>query len=307
MRNSTASVPPTPGWLLLWSAFLAAVIPTQVWGQTVSYSGSLQYATGHYIFEDRTSSVNLSNSLSLSSGRLNAGFSLPLIFQSTPWVSYGGVGGLPTGGPQHGTVGSGGQGSGHGPGGGGGGSGHRDMFVDTGDSQSIPLPDTVSYTEVGFGDPTVNGGLLLLEESGRWPSFRVNGSVKLPMADVDRGFGTGAWDGGIGANLSKRLGMNMVFVDAMYWWMGDLDSLQIDNTISFSIAVGRVLQAGRWAAIASFAGMTPLIPDVDPPLHAGLNVMYWPGRRGGLNAGLQIGLTEASSDVAFSLGWSVQL
>ena len=59
--------------------------------QEVTYSGSLQYATGAYVFADRTHSAYLSSGLSVRGGRFELGVSVPLIFQNSQLVSGSGI------------------------------------------------------------------------------------------------------------------------------------------------------------------------------------------------------------------------
>jgi len=170
------------GWAAAVAVCAAAAWPTHE--QTVNYSGSLQCATGSYLFAERTHSVYLFNGLDLSHGRLQAAVSLPVIYQSSPWVLYTVVGSVPSGGPQQGAVG--GRGSGNGSGDGGGpGSGRRRG------GDPIVLPDTATYADIGVGDPSLRADLTLLRDT-TGPIMRLAGSAKAPVADVDRGFGTGA-------------------------------------------------------------------------------------------------------------------
>ena len=134
--------------------------------QSVHYSGSVQYATGSYIFAVRTHSVYFFNGLAVEHARFQASASLPVIYQTSPWISYGGLGALPSGGPQHGTVGGRRPGGGHGA----GPAGRRDR---------IALPDTATYADLGIGDPSLRMDVTLLH-GGAGPALRLVGSVTPP-------------------------------------------------------------------------------------------------------------------------------
>lgn len=73
--------------------------------QQVTYSGSMQYATGSYIFTERTGSLYIMNGLSISGDRGSVSFTVPYVIQNSPWISYTHGGGIPTGGSRHGQVG----------------------------------------------------------------------------------------------------------------------------------------------------------------------------------------------------------
>jgi hypothetical protein len=283
--------------LARWTAVVVvstAAAPAQ--SQTVNYTGSVQYATGSYIFAERTHSVYLANGLNLSHGRVQASVSVPIIYQSSPWVSYSGVGGVPSGGPQQGAVG-------RGPGPDDDRGGRRS------DREIVVLPDTATYADVGIGDPSLRADLTLRRGLNGGPSIRLAGSVKAPIADVDRGFGTGAWDGGLGAAISQRLRSWFLFGEAMHWWIGDMQEVILQNSVAYSLSLGRSLSNGRVGLLASLSGCADaLVEDVDPPLQAGLGLsISFDDGRYGLSASSTFGLTESTPDAALAIGWQVAL
>lgn len=281
--------------VLLFVAFLCSAQ-----AQTVQYTGSLQYATGNYFFVERTNSVYLSNGLNLSTDRVNLSASVPVIFQSTPWVSYSMMGGIPSGGPQQGAVRRRGGGMGNGGHGGGSGGNRR---------SELALPDTANYDQIGLGDPSARVDVEVIRVENTGSRISLIGSAKAPLADVDRGFGTGAWDAGLGGGLSQRLGRWFLFGEAVYWWMGDMDDLSLQNAVSYAASVGRAFRQGQIGVLVSLSGYTSEIVDgVDPPLQAGAGVNYTFSDGGySLNASASFGLSDSSSDVSFGIGWQIEL
>ena len=283
-------------WTAVVALATAGAAPAQ--SQTVNYTGSVQYATGSYIFAERTHSVYVANGLTLSHERIQASVSLPVIYQSSPWVSYSVIGGVPSGGPQQDAVG-------RGPG--------PDDDMGSGRSRNardrIALPDTATYADVGIGDPSVRADLTLRRGLDGGPSLRLAGSLKAPIADVDRGFGTGAWDGGLGAALTQRIRSWFLFGEAMYWWMGDMDDVALQNSVAYGVSLGRSFRGGRVGMLASLSGYTAsIVEDVDPPLQAGIGLSYSFGDgRYGLNVSTTLGLTESTPDASFALGWQIAL
>ena len=310
----------------------ATAAPLSAQAQTVSYTGSAQYAAGDYIFAERTRSFYLSNGLSFATDRLTVAASVPLIVQSSPWVSYSVAGGLPSGGPQQGAVGGGHRGQGssgdatsdqtrfqtpgthtpgtHTPGTHTPGthtSGTQDRQRRPG--ETIALPDTASYTHVGLGDPSLRLDLQLVQNGPLGLGVGLSASAKAPVADVDRGFGTGAWDGGLGLSLSAQHGTWMLLGDATHWWFGDMREVVLHNTVAYTVSVGRVFPETNWSVLGSVSGYTSEVVDaVDPPLQLGLGAFYRVGPGGsGLSASLSLGLTESAPDVSAGLGWQVSL
>ena len=265
-----------------WVIFLAQAVLPPIWGTTVAYTGSIQYTRGNYIFNQTTSGLFLFNGLSFSSGRLNLSASIPVIFQSTPYVSYSGVGMLPSGGSEHDQV-----------------SGRR------GKNQEVILPEPVDYEQLGIGDPTVSLGLQLLKESKLFPAVQLVVQAKLPLANVAKGFGTGEWDYSGGLSFSKVLGKTFVFVDMYYWMLGDLPDLELKNTFSYSIALGQPLSGGKYALLVSYSGSTNIISEVTPPSFLGFGFSYRIDTKKSLMLNASLGLTESAPDFSVSLGWNI--
>lgn len=264
-----------------WVIFMAQTVAPPVWGSTVAYSGSIQYARGNYIFDQTTSSMFMFNGFSFSSEGLNLSASIPVIFQSTPYVSYSGVGILPSGGSEHTQV-----------------SGRRG-------NQEVILPELVDYEQFGIGDPTVSLGLRLLKESKLFPTVQLVVQAKLPLASIEKGFGTGEWDYSGGLSLSKALGKTFLFVDMYYWMLGDLPDLELKDTVSYSIALGHPLSGGKYALLVSYSGSTNIISEVAPPSFLGFGFSYRIDAKKSLMLNASLGLTESVPDLSVSLGWNI--
>lgn len=73
--------------------------------QQVAYSGTLQFASGSYVFQEQTTSLAIISGLDFTTPRLRLWANFPVIFQSTPWVSFTGSGMIPSGGTQSGMMG----------------------------------------------------------------------------------------------------------------------------------------------------------------------------------------------------------
>lgn len=222
----------------------------------------------------------------VSGNRGSVGFNIPYVIQNTPWISYSGGGYLPTGGPQSGSVG-------------GKGSGQMGKM-----GRKIVIPDTVSYAEASFSDPTVNAGLKLL--SGKNLLF-LNASVKVPFSNPDNGFGTGNWDFGAGVSYNFNLTTFFLSADVMYWWFGDMEDLVLKNAFSYTAGVGKFLSQNKWMALATVSGYTNIIEGEDPPLNLNAGLGYFISSRASVNGTISIGLTDTSSDLIAGLGWSFEL
>ena len=253
----------------------------------------------------------------MEAGELRFSASLPVIWQSSPWVSYVPGGGVPTGGTQEGEVrdGLGQRGrdrDGRGPGTGTARvavapvSGAGPRFAEVRDGR-IVLEDTTSYDEVGVGDPTFRVGAdLTLPGSGGW-SVALGGEVKPALADPDQGFGTGAWDGGVDLSVARRVSSTFLFANVGYLVLGDMEGIELQDPVTYAVGLGYSPPGGRVGFLASFSGSTRILEDTDPPMElgAGLNFQLSPDRS--LSTNVSFGLTESSPDVSVAAGWAVGL
>jgi hypothetical protein len=264
-------------------AVLTALAAIPAAGGTISYNGSLQMARGTYIFTVPTQGYFFFNGLTFSSRTFTLSATVPLIYQSTPYVSYTGVGVLPSGGTESSAVS---QRQGREP---------------------VLVPEVVESAQYGVGDPVFTAGLTLIKEGRAAPAVQLSAQIKAPLADVDRGFGTGKWDYSAGVGLSKRLGNVFLFADVGYWVLGDLPELELRNAWAYAISVGHAFSGGRYSLMASYAGITEVIEGVEPPSSLGLGLSVRVGSRNSLILNAAFGLSEASPDLSLSLGWSIGL
>lgn len=263
--------------------------------QTLTYAGALQGATGNYIFSQRTTTASLTNGLTLGAGRLTLSASVPLLYQSTPWVSQSGAGMIPTGGPESGTA--------HGGKGGGGTMAAMSVV----NAARIVMPDTAQFDKAGVGDPAAFASLRLVNDGVGVPAIHVTGAVKFPVASVRSGFGTGEWDYGAGAGLSKQLGAMFVAADVMYWWLGDMPDLAFRNPVTFAGTVSRLVAHDRYAVYANAWGSTKSLADIEAPAQVGAGVCRMQSGLCVLGFGLSFGLTSSSPDLSATINWQVPL
>lgn len=291
--------------LALFSVLLGGfgVIPEAARSQQLTYSGGLQYAAGHYIFDDRTEGVYLTNGLLLRWDFLEFGVSVPIAVQNGGLVTLVGGVPIPTGGEQSGVV-SRRRGGRH--------SGNTSTL---GSAPSLGVTSTVQDTVIVFddefrthlADPTISVGAQLYSGFGGVRSVRVDGRASVPINDLDSGVGTGEWDYALGASAVFGVRRVLFFGDASYWWFGDLPELELQDGLSYGVGLGVPLWEGRASALFTFSGMTETIATVTPPRSLGVSMGWSVRDRGFLTLGAGAGLSESSSDFFAQLGWSVRL
>jgi hypothetical protein len=206
-------------------AALAGAWPVRA--QQIDYSGSVQYASGDYLFPERSSALFLYNGLGVTAGRMRFSASVPLVFQRTPWVIYTDV---------------------TGDSGADGGSTAGQDVAGSGGEVGYTAVDTISYEELGLGDPLVRADLRLLDDSGLWPSVRVTFDVKVPVGDVERGFSSGEWDYAGGVSVTKSVGTRI--------------QPAVDPPVQVSLGLSYLLDLRRSLMISASAGLTDSAPDI---------------------------------------------
>jgi hypothetical protein len=222
----------------------------------------------------------------LTTGRAAFFFTLPLVYQDSPWISFTAAGSIPSGGAQHGAV----QDRGRGPG------GRRDR---------ISLAEEESFNQYGLADPNV-GAEVIVYESLFGSEIALVSTVKLPVTSLESGFGTGEWDAGIGISSTFRIGDRYLFGDLAYWSFGDMPDLELNAALSYTFSIGQPFRADRYGVIVTVGGMTRVISGVTPPAYVAVGLARFGLKRDvSLKAG--VGLTESSPDFSFSLGWSLPL
>ena len=279
-------------WCARRVALTVAVLATaavEMPAQSLSYVGGMQYATGSFIFTQRTWSAYLSNGLSWSAGRVRVSASIPLVLQPAGWLQYNGSGMMvPTGGLAGSTTGSSGNSSAmHGG--------------------TITPASGMRFSGVGLGDPIGRIDVALLPSDAGRPSISLIGAVKAPFADVGSGFGTGKWD--VGAGLSGAMNVNGVSVlaEAVYWNIGNPAGASLRNAVAYALSIGRAFPGSHWSMLGTVSGATSLWTGLEAPVQAGAGVGYLLESGSSVFATAAVGLTRTAPAISTGLGWRVPL
>lgn len=297
---------------LLIATGVGAIAPPAM-AQDVTWSGSLGYAAGSYIFSEQFRTLSFLTSLSFRTRRVEVTASLPILAQNGSAVSYVAGIPLPTGGPDNGAVQRRRQGStiivrpggGRGRGGrGGDGVSGAVVAVDS-ITDSLSVSGTGAY-DVRMGDPMIGTSIAAFEGMGVLRAVGLDAWAKVPVASLESGAGTGAWDYGAGGSLTLGAGEALIFANATWWVLGDLPDLELRDALFYSIAIGRGL-GDRWSWLASASASTRIVEGSDPPasLTLFLSRRLTDGTSLSVSAGL--GLTESSSAFSAGVGWSTRL
>jgi hypothetical protein len=166
-------------------------------------------------------------------------------------------------------------------------------------------PALVARTSAGFGDPLIRLDVRVVDDRRRDVQMGVAVSVKPAIVDVADGLGTGEADFGAGVSAFKAIGRTAVLVDALFWKYGDPEGIDFEDSLSYSLGVGRSLGSGQWSTMVSFAGFSP-VGDAPPPLLLTVGVMALTGRSQSLAITAGFGLTSSASDFSIGTSWRIQ-
>lgn len=274
---------------------LALLTPGPLAAQGIRFDVGLGVTTGTYLFEERTTNWSLSAGLALEESGFTLRGAVPFYYQNTTLVSGTGTGHIPTGGSSSGAVADSGQTRKH-----GGDMGMRPSLPHG--AVDVP-PSAVTGYQAAVGDPAVS--LNWRSQGTGATRVGVGGVVKIPVADTAT-FGTGERDVGAMAGVSHLIGDGiMVGLDLAYWWLGDLEDLELRDLISGTASLA-YLSENRWGATVLVSGGTAVLDGYDAPFSVGAGVHRLAGASS-WSLVSTAGLTETAPDLTVGLLWSLRL
>lgn len=304
---------------VLAATAVGLTLPTAAAAQ-VTYAGSVRGATGTYLFTERTTSVVVVSAVEAERGAVRVSASVPVIHQSTPWVSYAAVP-IPTGGRQSAAVGDqirqgsgGGSSTDQGGQSGQGGSagqvgpgGARSLTAATvPDGFVVVLPTETVTSQTGVGDPVFRGSYRLTSAYAS-TSVRLQAAWKPGLASATSGFGTGATDVAGGVTLVHVSGRQQLSGSAEYWRIGDMPGLVLNNAVAYRAGYDRYLPGNRWWMSGSVGGWTRIVEGIPPPADLSIGIGRTTAAGRSLAVTTSFGLTETAPDVMVALDWRVKL
>lgn len=295
-------------WRALPLAILAlGPVPDGSAGQELAYGASIQYARGSYIFTHPTETFSFYGSLGLRTGRFRLTLGLPVLFQDSRAVTLVGGVPVPTGGPDHEAVarrergrpvpmgsGRGGHGSGS--------SGFGRTALPVLKQELVDTVEAPGSHELHVADPLLGAAFEVRTGSGTIRSVELLASVKPPVANLESGVGTEAWDAGVGMSVVLGRGRILVFSGLTYWWNGDMPNLELRDGVTWDIGAGVPVHE-RVSVLVDLWGGARVIDNVEPPVSLSTTMSLRLSDSSSLGAGLAVGLSESTPDVSISLSW----
>jgi hypothetical protein len=174
----------------------------------------------------------------------------------------------------------------------------------TGRLRRARTPARVS--EEGIGDVVLKGRYYVLDEQGLLPTFALTARVKAPTADADRGLGTGEWDEGFGAEVSKRFAESWVgYFDLGYTIIGKPAGVPLRNQWNYDAGLGYYFTKVLLGSVY-YEEWRALLPGQANPRDLLFLVTYKATPAVRFNVGLETGLSDGAPDYGLTAGLSVR-
>lgn len=248
----------------------------------------LDVASGSYGNETTTRFVAIPLLLQYApSSRLALELDLPWVYQSNSVTTYGTVGS--SHGQMANTSGRYASSSAISPaasgrrGGGPGGTGQQNL-----------APDDV---QSGIGDATLSAEYALLDEGVWQPRLGALLSLKIPLANENKGLGTGEFDEGIGLSLAKSVGFTRYFARGSYILRGDSPLYEPKNYLSYAFGGGYLINLDLQTSLA-LIGATAPFAGAPAPLEGQIRLNYRITNEVRIGGYLGHGLSDGSPDLA---------
>ncbi|MDD5303278.1 MAG: transporter [Elusimicrobia bacterium] len=157
-------------------------------------------------------------------------------------------------------------------------------------------------TQSGAGDAVLRGGWDALREDPNPFDLTVVGKIKAPTADKDKGLGTGEFDEGLGLEFGKLLlpGWTLI-ADLYYTVIGDPPGRNLNNQVAVDAGFSHPLRKDLTLTVL-LEGSNALVSGEPGPRDLRGILDYKLGEQGSLFGGGLVGLSRGSPDFGFTFG-----
>lgn len=245
-----------------------------------SYSGSVRYAYGNYIYTAKTESYYFLSYLRYRTDRYKLSLGLPVIAQNSSLIAFGGGGMMPR------TR-----------------AGSADGMGQKNSGRMNPINEnSTSKFDFAFGDLFLNGEYTLLNEDELMPKVALTGQLKMPAGSAAMGVSTGAWDYGLGLSLNKSDSHRYAALDLAYYWIGDAATINYENALSYGVGYGHHFNNDQYGFLLYLSGYSKILQDYEAPSQFSFTANYKVNSGLALNGGFNYGLSNTVPDFAIFAG-----
>ncbi len=150
-------------------------------------------------------------------------------------------------------------------------------------------------SQSGLGDIKAKAGYIVVTEKDYVPEVHPFVFVKFPTADKNKFLGTGAFDGGVGVELSKWLKDWYSYGEVGYVIQGKSDVVDVKNYVEYSVGEGYQV-TDKLLPMVLLKGQTPPAEGSTALLEVRLKLKYQLTEKAALSGYVAKGVTNASPD-----------
>lgn len=286
--------------LLSAGMVVGAALPVAAQGTTVSAGVTLRALTGTFGSAQTTTLIYAPATLQVNTGRFELSGYFPWLTSSDATVVPSQGGFIPMQGTMAGAPGTGIQ---MGPAMGGMMGGLSGGTSPGGSSAATPA---VASRLSGVGDIVAGAGYRVVENPAQRLQVVAGVRVKIPTASAEIGLGIGKPDMAFLGTLRKQFANGWVYVEGGYLVLGDPAGIDLRNSALWAVGAGRRVHR-RLYLLMSATGSTAAVPDFGSPIEVGAGIGVSFTRGVNLTVVPAVGLTDASPNVALTVGFSTDL
>lgn len=181
------------------------------------------------------------------------------------------------------------------------------LDLEAGDGQTV-VDGTVirgsGYGGSGLGDAVLKGRYHWIEQTEQLPFVDLIARLKLPLADEDKGLGTGEVDAGLGFDVTRRFQRdNLWFAGMTYTFMGDPPGVDYDNRVDLEAGIGRDVLPGLLIC-SMYNFRSAVSPGSDDAHSISFLANHRTTERVRIFVMLEFGLTDGAPDQSLTVGGS---
>ncbi len=159
-------------------------------------------------------------------------------------------------------------------------------------------------TNDGLGDILLTGRYFILDERDFLPTIALVARIKAPTADADKGLGTGEWDEGIGAEVSKKFADRWVgYFDLGYTVIGEPAGVTLRNRWNYDLGLGYYFTKALLGSVY-YEEWRAVVPGTVNPRDLLFSLFYKASDAVRLNLAMEAGLSKGAPDFGITGGVS---
>lgn len=280
-----------PSGSLLIASLLILFVNTAYAGNTQWWiTSAMQTTEGQYIFESKSKAKYLTFGLLSKGDRWALSINIPYVYQQNSSFTQISEEVVSSGGMDQ---------TGHGM-----NNGNHNQNSD----EIIEIENTIfPDPEYGNGDIYLFGNIKLLGKTRKTSGIYLNSQVKIPIANIEKGLGTGKYDYGLNLSFEQSVNSFIFFSDIGFLVIGDTEDFTYNDSLTWGVGIGKNFKSGRYSTLIYYQQYSKIYDDYEPPRQISLGINYKINPRMILSLAGSKGFSETSPDAGLrgSIQWRI--